>query len=107
MKQEHYEGPERRRQAWHLDKKVPIVLFVILLGHASTTLWWAAELSSTVKEQAKAQTETIRRISEIEKREREGNKLVERVVRVETMLENVQHTVNRIDSALDERPRRK
>lgn len=107
MKKENYDGPERRRQAWHLDKKVPVVLFIFLLGQAGSTIYWAAELNSAVKEQAKSQTETSRRLSEIESRERESSKLVERVVRVETMLENVQHTVNRIDNALDERPRRK
>lgn len=107
MKQEQYTGPERRTQAWHLDKKVPVVLFIFLLGQAGSTIYWAAELNSAVKEQAKLQTETARRLSELETRERESGKLVERVVRVETMLENVQHTVNRIDNALDERPRRK
>lgn len=101
-----YTGEERRRQAWHLDKKVPLAFFFMLLAQAGTTVWWAAEVNGAVKEHAKSMVEMSRRVAEIESREREGNKLVERVVRVETMLENVQHTVNRIDMALDE-PRRK
>lgn len=107
MKQEHYEGPERRRQAWHLDKKVPITIIVALVIQTGSMIWQASALNSAVKENSSGLAAATKRIAEIELREREGNKLVERVVRVETMLENVQHTVNRIDNALDERPRRK
>ena len=103
---EKYEGDERRRQAWHLDKKVPIALFATLFIQTCAIVWWASEINSATREQAKAHLETVRRISEIESREREGNKLVERVVRVETIMENVLHTVNKIDDALTERKRK-
>lgn len=104
---EPYEGEERRRQAWHLDKKVPIALFAMLFLQTVAVVWWAAAIDGATRENAKALLAMIQRVSEAESRERDGTKLVERVVRVETILENVQHTVNRIDNALDERHRRK
>lgn len=104
---QNYEGQERRRQAWHLDKKVPIALFVMLFIQTGAVVWWAAEINSATRENAKALLAMSQRVSEVEGRERDGTKIVERVVRVETIVENVQRTVNRIDNALDERYRRK
>lgn len=107
MDKQQYNGPERRSQAWHLDKKVPIVFFFMLLSQFGATIWWAGEINGATKENTKSSIELIKRVSEIEARERDSNKLVERVVRVETMLENVQHTVNRIDNLTTEESRRK
>lgn len=101
-----YEGAERRK-AWHLDKKVPLALFFLLLSQTGTAIWWASGINSVVKSNAENLTQATIRLQELESREREGGKLVERVVRVETMLENVQQTVNRISNSLEEPRRRK
>lgn len=99
-----YTGPERREGSWHLDKKVTITLILLLLGQIGSTIWWAADLSHATKENSKATIAISNRIAEIESRERESSKLVERMVRVETMLENLQSTANRIDNAVYANP---
>lgn len=104
MKKQTYNGPERRQQAWHLDKKVPITIVTALVVQTLALVWQASALNSAVKENADNLTETIKRVSDMETRERETGKMM---AKVETMLENLQHTVYRIDNALDERQRGK
>jgi hypothetical protein len=103
---EQYEGNERRRQAWHLDRRVPIAIFVVLLGQMLSGVWHASEMNSAVKKNTEDTATLTRAITEMQQRERENGKLVERVVRVETIMENVLHTVNKIDDALTERKRK-
>ena len=105
MSKETYEGHERRRQAWHMDKKVPIALIASLFFQTVALIVWAVRLEGRVEKTELSSAEYHRRLYEIETRERDGNKLVERVVRVETMLENVQSTVNRIDNAVYNQPK--
>lgn len=104
--QDKYEGDERRRQAWHLDRRVPIAIFIVLLGQILSGAWYASEMNSAVKKNSQDTAILTRTIAEIQQRERENVKLVERVVRVETIMENVLHTVNKIDDALTERKRK-
>ena len=96
----NYEGQERRVQAWHLDKKIPIMLIAVLIIQTVALIIWAVRLESRVEKAEVANMEIRKNIYEMEARERDNNKLVERVVRVETMLENVQNIVNRIDNAV-------
>lgn len=104
--QDEYEGDERRRQAWHLDRRVPIAIFIVLLGQMLSGVWYASEMNAAVKKNTEDTAVLTRTITEIQQRERESGKLVERVVRVETIMENVLHTVNKIDDALTERKRK-
>lgn len=104
--QDKYEGEERRRQAWHMDRRVPIAILIVLLGQMLTGVWYASEMNSAVKKNTEDTATLTKTITEIQQREREGGKLVERVVRVETIMENVLHTVNKIDDALTERKRK-
>lgn len=104
MKKKTYDGPERRQQAWHLDKKVPITIVTALIIQTLALVWQASALNSAVKQNTDSIAETTKRVSDMEVRERETGKMM---AKVETMLENLQHTVYRIDNALDERQRRK
>lgn len=101
----NYEGTERRTQAWHLDKKVPIVIMLMLIGQGGMFIWWASELNGIVKDNMKVNIEQGKRMDAFEQRERDNVKLSERVVRVETIVENILHTVNRIDESIPERKR--
>lgn len=92
-----YHGDERRRQAWHLDKRVPIAIFFLLAGQGLALVYWAGKLSKTVEQTAQQNVELAKRVAEIEERERLNGKLVERLVRVETLMENVYSIVYRID----------
>lgn len=98
-----YNGPEQR-QSWHLDKKVPITIVTALVVQTIALVWQASALNSAVKQNATNIEETTKRVSDMEIRERETGKMM---AKVETMLENLQHTVYRIDNALDERQRRR
>lgn len=104
--QDNYEGDERRRQAWHLDRRVPIAIFIVLLGQMLSGVWYASEINSAVKKNTQDTAILTRTIADIQQRERESVKLVERVVRVETIVENVLRTVNKIDDTLAERKRK-
>lgn len=32
--------------SWHLDKKVPVALILVLFIHAATGVWWASKMES-------------------------------------------------------------
>lgn len=98
-----YNGTEHRK-SWHLDKKVPITIVTALIVQTVALVWQASALNSAVKQNANSIAETTKRVSDMEIRERETGKMM---AKVETMLENLQHTVYRIDNALDDRQRRK
>lgn len=99
--QNDYNGAERRRQAWHLDRRVPLAIFIVLLGQMLSGVWYASEINSAVKKNAQDTAALSSVVMEMQQRERENGKLVERVVRVETIMENVLHTVNKIDDSLN------
>lgn len=98
-----YNGAEHRR-SWRLDKKVPITIVAALIIQTIALVWQASALNSAVKQNADSIAETTKRVADMEIRERETGKMM---AKVETMLENLQHTVYRIDNALDDRQRRK
>jgi len=100
MAMTNYEGTERRRTAWHLDRKVPIAFLFLLIIEAGAFVWWAAELNSLARENSRTNIEQASRMDAFEARERDNGKLVERIVRVETIMENVLHTVNKIDDSI-------
>ena len=103
----NYEGEERRVKAWHLDRRVPIAIFIVLFGNLLSGVWYASEVNSAVRKNAADNATTARLVVDIQQRERDNGKLVERVVRVETIMENVLHTVNKIDEAIVNDRRRK
>jgi len=100
MAMTNYEGTERRRTAWHLDRKVPIAFLFLLILEAGAFVWWAAELNSLARANAKTNQEQAARLDAFESRERDNGKLVERIVRVETIMESVLRTVNKIDDSM-------
>ena len=103
---EKYEGDERRRQAWHLDQRVPIALFVVLLGQILSGVWYASEINSAVKKSTEDTATLARAITEMQQRERGKGTLVDRPVRGATIMETVLRTVNKIDDVLTERKRK-
>ena len=42
--------PRELDTSWHLDKKVPIALIVVLVGQAVTGIWLAARLQNQVED---------------------------------------------------------
>lgn len=93
---------------WHLDKRVVIsiitivVSLVLAIATQTTVLFrWGSSVQSAIDQQAAINKAFETRLSELAASEKDSVRLAERVVRVETMLESVQHTVNKIDIAID------
>ena len=78
---------EEQRREWHLDRKVTVGLIVALVMHAGTSIWWASDLTSRVKQ--------------IEQDQREASDMPERITRVETQVEGNREYLKRIEDKLD------
>jgi len=72
---------------WHLDKKVPIALIIAILFQTGVFIWLIAKLDSRV--------EVLEKTSEVR------NTLPERVTRLETIVEQLPRTLERIERKLD------
>lgn len=91
--------PVDRRQhgdSWHLDRKVTIAMILAILVQTAGIVWSAARLSSDVDEGK-------RRIADLETSVSKAQILNERVVRVETLVEGVKSTVDRIERRMEKR----
>lgn len=73
-------------QNWHLDKKVPITILIVLIGNIFYCVWFAAKADS--------------RLATLEMITRDNSQVIERLVRVETQLQAVKETASRIDASL-------
>ena len=76
---------------WHLDRRVPIALILVILTQTAGGAWWAASTSARVDANAKA----------VVKVDDETQDIPERLARIETQQEYLIETVRRIDRKLD------
>lgn len=83
-------GPNQER--WHIDKGVPLALLLAIAAHAGVALWWAASYSAVTD----ARLDTLENV--VAARQDQGNRLV----RVETQIENLQDTVNETRAAVQQ-----
>jgi hypothetical protein len=95
-----YIGPERRTEAWHLSKKVPVAFLLVLIFQGVALLKWAYEKERDIDQGSILNIEQNKRIDDIEKRERDNAKLVERMVRLETLVEVTNRSISRIEDSL-------
>lgn len=90
----------RKKEAWQVDKKIPLSLIFVLLLQTGTFITWAAKLDASVADHE-------RRISMSESYDREYSRanleLCQRLARVEekvvaqmTLLQRIDETINRI-----------
>jgi hypothetical protein len=95
---EHFDGIERRSHSepWHLDRKVTIAMILAILTQTAGIVWSAAQITKDVEDSKK-------RITTLENGGERSHLLSERVVRVETLVEGVKSTVDRIERRLDKR----
>ena len=54
------------RDAWHLDKKVPIALMVTIFMQSATAVWWASSIESRVGSIAKSDDAQSLKIQTVE-----------------------------------------
>jgi low affinity Fe/Cu permease len=87
--------------AWHLDKKVPVAIIVVLIGQFLLGLWFIAKLDSKVEEQAARLAKTEAQVSVIDREAREfGN----RIVRIEEKTSSMLTILQRVERLIDRRP---
>lgn len=100
------EQPNEKAEPWHLDKKVPIVIVLALIGQTfvfggvhAVTQWRIADAERRIEKLEaydNQQTQTERSVAD-------------RLARIETALSGVKDTLTRIDTSLERisRPERK
>lgn len=88
MKQPLAKVKNVNKQHWTVDKRVPLALIVALMIQTAGAIWWAATISGRVD-----QLERSQRLSD-------ESKLGERMVRMETMVQQVVESTQRIERQL-------
>ena len=92
--------PKIADESWHLDKKVPVAIIVVLVGQFLLGLWFIAKLDSKVEEQAARLAKTEAQVSVIDREAREfGN----RIVRIEEKSSSMLTILQRLERVLDGR----
>ena len=92
--------PKLADESWHLDKKVPVAIIVVLIGQFLLGLWFIAKLDSKVEEQAARLAKTEAQVSVIDREAREfGN----RIVRIEEKTSSMLTILQRLERVLDGR----
>ncbi len=92
--------PKPADESWHLDKKVPVAIIVVLVGQFLLGLWFIAKLDSKVEEQAARLAKTEAQVSVIDREAREfGN----RIVRIEEKTSSMLTILQRLERVLDGR----
>jgi len=81
-------GADARANQWHLDRRVPMAIIVVLLSFGVSSIWYVAQ--------------TDGRVIAVEKWI-EDNKLIQsRLDRLEVQGEFIQQTLSRIEDKLDQ-----
>jgi low affinity Fe/Cu permease len=92
--------PKLADESWHLDKKVPVAIIVVLVGQFLLGLWFIAKLDSKVEEQAARLAKTEAQVNVIDREAREfGN----RIVRIEEKTSSMLTILQRLERVLDGR----
>jgi low affinity Fe/Cu permease len=92
--------PKPADESWHLDKKVPVAIIVVLIGQFLLGLWFIAKLDSKVEEQAARLAKTEAQVLTIDREAREfGN----RIARIEEKTSSMLTILQRLERVLDGR----
>ncbi len=86
------------REAWHLDKKVPIALIITIVAQIIATVWMASKLDSRIETLERSDTRHERQLETLNT-EREGAK--DRLVRLEESQRQVLDLLRRVEAKLD------
>ena len=75
---------------WHLDRKVPIALIIMLAMQLVTAIWFFSSLEH--------------RVTALESVTANSTQMLERTVKIETRVENMKDILTRIEQKLDAAP---
>ena len=92
-------------ESWHLDKKVSVSMIGAIAMQTLMLGWWASALHGRVTELEKADVTFKQDLKDKQRLEdlryESANTATNRIVRIETQLENVYSGLKRIETALD------
>lgn len=90
-------GPDAGDDAWHLDKKVPIALIIVLIGQLVLGIWFASKMHADV-------TQHDRRIGALEQTDTrmsdEARRISEVLARLDERLQGQTAILRRVEDAL-------
>lgn len=69
----------KENKDWHLDKKVPLAAFVMILINILTTIWWAGRLDQNVMVQEKRNDQQDEAIVTMQNRFNEQDRILSRM----------------------------
>ena len=99
--------PKPADESWHLDKKLPIALIVVLVAQFLGGLWFMARLDARVEEQATRLAKTEAQISNIDREARDfGNRMARIEEKSSAMLSLLQAIEQRLERVLNGTGRR-
>ncbi len=87
-----------QNEAWHLDKKVPVAIILVLVGQFLGGLWFLAKLDSKIEEQANRIAKTEAQVSIID---REARDFGTRIARIEEKTSSMLTILQRIERFID------
>lgn len=79
---------------WHLDKRIPLALIFTALAQIGTFIWWAAKTDEGV-------TALNNRVALLEASELSRSAIIERVIRVEEKISNINSTMQRVEKNIE------
>lgn len=85
--------PDTKKESWHLDRRVPLALIVVILVQTAGIVWWAATL------QAKSEAQEGR-IVRLEQQNAQSTLLGERLARLEERMDGLRENTSRIERLL-------
>lgn len=77
---------ENNRTEWHLDKKVPATILILVLLNIAAGIWKASAIEH--------------KVNELDRRTANNQLIIERLVKVETQVAAVKDSLLRIENAL-------
>lgn len=86
--------------SWHLDKKVPISIIATILFQTAGLIWWASKMDSRVAslEEADRRSDQHALVTDAKLEGLRGDR--DRLVRMETQLEGIQRSIQRLEARL-------
>lgn len=77
----------QRDQNWQIDKRIPIATILGMLFQTVAVVWWAATIDG--------------RVTALEQRANKTDPLLERVIRMEVTISNVERTLSEVKNKLE------
>lgn len=89
------------KEKWHLDRKVPITLVVMILVQTGGAFWWASNIESNIetlqKEMAEQKVTDQRQYDVIGKERERREELSKGLARMEGLLESIDKQLARMN----------